>query len=45
MMGKVDGKEEKEEDEEEEKGMTIMPSLYKVYTAILAERLRKELER
>ncbi|XP_071579341.1 uncharacterized protein [Temnothorax nylanderi] len=29
---------------EEYRGVTIMPSLYKVYTAILAERLREETE-
>lgn len=26
------------------RGITIMPSLYKIYTAILAERLREEVE-
>ncbi|XP_077255453.1 uncharacterized protein LOC143893678 [Temnothorax americanus] len=29
---------------EEYRGVTIMPSLYKVYTAILAERIREEIE-
>jgi len=30
---------------EEYRGVTIMPTLYKVYAAVLAERLREEVER
>lgn len=27
------------------RGVTIMPTIYKIYTAVLAERLREEVER
>jgi hypothetical protein len=37
-------KKREEEKVEEYRGMTVMPTLYKVYTRILAERIREEVE-
>lgn len=50
MAGKLEGvivpiiKKEKRERVEDYRGVTSMPTLYKMYTAVLAERLRKEME-